>query len=55
MDNGHSFDEVLFYGSEALLFQFELVLFAVVICFSDSFLTAILVVGLTYRVSTPFT
>lgn len=51
MDNGHAFDEVLFYGSESLLVQFELMLFAVVICFSGCFLTAIVVVGLTYKVT----
>lgn len=50
MDNGHAFDEVLFYGSEFLLLQFELMLFAVTICFSECFLTAIVVVGLTYKV-----
>lgn len=50
MDNGHSFDQVLFYGNEGLLFQFELLLFCVVVCLSGNFLLAIVVVGLTYKV-----
>lgn len=51
MDNGHSFDEVLFYGSESLIVQFELMLFVVVICLSGCFLTATVIVGLTYKVN----
>lgn len=51
IDNGHSFDEVLFYGSEFLLVQFELMLFAAVVCVSGCFLTATIVVGLTYTVN----
>lgn len=50
MDNGHSFDEVLFYGSESLLLQFELMLFTVIIGFSGSFLTATVAVGFVYQV-----
>ena len=50
MDNGHSFDEVLFYGSESLLLQFELMLFTVIIGFSGSFLSATVAVGFVYQV-----
>lgn len=50
MDNGHSFVDVLFYGSEFLLFQVEILLFSVVICLSGSFNLAIVLVGLTYKV-----
>lgn len=50
MDNGH-FDEVLFYGSEFLLFQIEILLFSVVICLSGSFILAIVLVGLMFKVS----
>ena len=52
MDNGHSFDEVLFYGSESLLLQFELMLFTVIVGFSGSFLTATVTVGFVYQVRT---
>lgn len=50
MDN-HSFDDVLFYGSEFLLVQFELMLFAVVVALSGCFLTATVVTGLVYKVN----
>lgn len=50
MDHKHTFDEVLFYGSECLLVQFELMLFAVSICLFENFLASVVVVGITYQV-----
>lgn len=51
IDNGHSFDKVLFYGNEFLLFLFELKLFSLVLILSNNFLLSILVVGVVYKVS----
>ncbi|KAL1449101.1 hypothetical protein WDU94_000334 [Cyamophila willieti] len=43
IDNGHSFDSVLFYGAEFSLFSFELMLFTSVLIWCDNYLTAGLV------------
>uniref|UniRef100_A0A8D8X0C7 Meckelin n=1 Tax=Cacopsylla melanoneura TaxID=428564 RepID=A0A8D8X0C7_9HEMI len=43
IDNGHSFDSVLFYGAEFSLFSFELMLFTSVLIWFDNSLTAGLV------------
>ncbi|XP_058453629.1 meckelin [Malaya genurostris] len=49
IDNGHSFDQVLFYGNESTFFQLELALFLLVVLLSDNFLLAIVVVGVVYK------
>ncbi|XP_059621814.1 meckelin [Phlebotomus argentipes] len=49
VDNAHSFDEVLFYGSEQLFFQFELILFTFIVGISHNFLLAIILVGIVYK------
>uniref|UniRef100_A0A1B0CTN3 Putative meckelin n=1 Tax=Lutzomyia longipalpis TaxID=7200 RepID=A0A1B0CTN3_LUTLO len=49
VDNSHSFDEVLFYGSESLFFQFELILFTFIIGTSHNYLLAIIIVGIVYK------
>ncbi|KAI5693058.1 hypothetical protein M8J75_006918, partial [Diaphorina citri] len=43
IDNGHSFDSVLFYGAEFSLFSLELMLFTCLLICSDSYLAAGLV------------
>lgn len=50
LDNGHSFDNVLFYGNEMLLFMLELLLFICIIVICGNFLFAILFVGIVYEV-----
>ncbi|KAI5707858.1 hypothetical protein M8J77_011370 [Diaphorina citri] len=40
IDNGHSFDSVLFYGAEFSLFSLELMLFTCLLICSDSYLAA---------------
>ncbi|XP_058824301.1 meckelin isoform X2 [Topomyia yanbarensis] len=49
IDNGHSFDQVLFYGNESVFFQQELALFLLVVLLSNDFLIAIVVVGILYK------
>lgn len=51
IDNGHSFDKVLFYGNEFLLATFELMLFCLVLILTDDFLFSILIIGITFKVS----
>lgn len=51
MDNGHSFDSILFYGNEHLLFQIEILLFICLIIISGNFLFAILLLGIVSEVS----
>lgn len=50
MDNGHSFDSILFYGNEQLLFQFECLLFICIMIISGNFLFAILFLGVFTQV-----
>lgn len=50
MDNGHSFDNVLFYGNEMLLFMLELLLFICIIVICGNFLFAILFVAVVHEV-----
>lgn len=50
MDNGHSFDNVLFYGNEQLFFQIEIMLFITIIVISGNFLFAMLFVGIAHQV-----
>ncbi|XP_055605729.1 meckelin [Uranotaenia lowii] len=49
IDNGHSFDQVLFYGNETIFFQLELALFLLVLLLSGSYLVAIVAVGVVYK------
>ncbi|XP_055544180.1 meckelin [Wyeomyia smithii] len=49
IDNGHSFDQVLFYGNESTFFQLELSLFLAILLLFDDFLVAIVVVGVVYK------
>lgn len=42
-DNGHSFDNVLFYGNEFKLFSFDIILFSFILMLSDNFVLSILV------------
>ncbi|XP_062554627.1 meckelin isoform X2 [Armigeres subalbatus] len=49
IDNGHSFDQVLFYGNEWTFFQLELALFLLVVLLSNDYLLAIIVVGIVYK------
>lgn len=51
MDKGHSFDSILFYGNEQLLFQVEILLFLCFIIISGNFLFAILFLGIVSEVS----
>jgi meckelin len=46
----NSFADCLFYGNESLLFQFELLLFLTTLVLSDSWLAAMVCVGLVYKV-----
>lgn len=50
IDNGHSFDKVLFYGNEFLLATFELMLFCLVLILTNDFLFSILIIGITFKV-----
>lgn len=52
MDKGHSFDSILFYGNEQLLFQIEILLFICLIVISGNFLFAILLLGIVSEVFT---
>lgn len=51
MDNGHSFDSILFYGNEQLLFQIEILLFICIIIISGNCLFAILFLGIASQVN----
>lgn len=51
IDNGHSFDKVLFYGNEFLLATFELMLFCLVVILTDDFMFSILIIGITFKVN----
>lgn len=50
MDNGHSFDSILFYGNEQLLFQVEILLFLCLIIASGNLLFAMLFLGIISQV-----
>lgn len=50
LDNGHSFDNILFYGNENLLFLFELMFFQCIVIFCGNYLFAILLIGVFYQV-----
>lgn len=50
LDNGHSFDSILFYGNEQLLFQIEILLFLCIVVITGNFLFALLLVGIAYQV-----
>ncbi|GAB0088742.1 Meckelin [Sergentomyia squamirostris] len=50
VDNEHSFDEILFYGSEFLLFQFEIILFTFIVAITHNFLLAGITVGVVYQI-----
>lgn len=50
LDNGHSFDYVLFYGNESLLFELELMLFLTLIVFTRHHLFSMFVVAIVYKV-----
>lgn len=50
MDKGHSFDSILFYGNEQMLFQVEMLLFICFIIISGNFLFAILILGIASQV-----
>lgn len=52
MDKGHSFDSIVFYGNEQLLFQVEMLLFICFIILSGNFLFAILLLGIVSEVKT---
>lgn len=49
LDSGHSFDKVLFYGNELILFQMDLMIFVLLIIVSNNYLLSILAVGLVYK------
>lgn len=50
MDNGHSFDSILFYGNEQLLFQIEILLFLCIVVITGNFLFSLLFLGIAYQV-----
>ena len=50
LDNGHSFDKVLFFGQELTIFTFELFLFSFIEILSQNYLLAILLTGLCDKV-----
>uniref|UniRef100_A0AAG5CYX8 Meckelin n=1 Tax=Anopheles atroparvus TaxID=41427 RepID=A0AAG5CYX8_ANOAO len=49
IDNGHSFDQILFYGNESIFFQVELLLFCCVVLLSGNYLLAIVVIGVVFK------
>ncbi|XP_053690922.1 meckelin [Sabethes cyaneus] len=49
IDNGHSFDQVLFYGNESTFFQLELAIFLAVLLLFNNFLAATVVVGVVFK------
>ncbi|XP_053680358.1 meckelin [Anopheles nili] len=49
IDNGHSFDQILFYGNEGIFFQVELLLFCCVVLLTENYLLAIIVIGIAYK------
>lgn len=49
-DNGHSFDKVLFYGNENLIFSFEFLLFVFLLFTTGNILISLLSIGLTFKV-----
>lgn len=50
LDNGHSFDYVLFYGNESLLFELEIMLFQTLVVFTRHHLLSMFVVAVVYKV-----
>ena len=49
-DNGHSFDNILFYGNEMTLFTFDLIVFCFVEILSADFLLAGIITAITAQV-----
>ncbi|XP_052890600.1 meckelin [Anopheles moucheti] len=49
IDNGHSFDQILFNGNEGIFFQVELLLFCCVVLLTGNYLLAIVVIGIVYK------
>uniref|UniRef100_A0A182QLK9 Meckelin n=1 Tax=Anopheles farauti TaxID=69004 RepID=A0A182QLK9_9DIPT len=49
IDNGHSFDQILFNGNEGIFFQVELLLFCCVVLLTGNYLLAILLIGIVYK------
>lgn len=49
IDNGHSFDQILFYGNEGIFFQVELLLFCCVVLLTGNYLLALVVIGIVYK------
>ncbi|XP_035893004.1 meckelin [Anopheles stephensi] len=49
IDNGHSFDQILFNGNESIFFQVELLLFCCVVLLTGNYLLAIVVIGIVYK------
>lgn len=52
LDSGHSFDDVLFYGNDFVLFQYELMLFIWIFVMTDSYVAGILGVAGFQQVGT---
>ena len=50
-DNGHSFDQVLFFGQESTLMTFDLLLFVVVDMAANSFILAAVITYFVDEVS----
>lgn len=50
VDDGHSFDKVLFYGNEITLISFEVMLFTFVTVLSNNFLLAVFITIIVYQV-----
>lgn len=50
-DNGHSFDNVLFYGNENAIFGFEFLLFVLILFTTGNVLVALLSIGIIFKVT----
>uniref|UniRef100_A0A182JYH4 RRM domain-containing protein n=1 Tax=Anopheles christyi TaxID=43041 RepID=A0A182JYH4_9DIPT len=49
IDNGHSFDQILFNGNESIFFQVELLLFCCVVLLTGNYLLGIVMIGIVYK------
>uniref|UniRef100_A0A182MCG5 Meckelin n=1 Tax=Anopheles culicifacies TaxID=139723 RepID=A0A182MCG5_9DIPT len=49
IDNGHSFDQILFNGNESIFFQVELLLFCCIVLLTENYLLGIVVIGIVYK------
>ncbi|XP_041763768.1 meckelin-like [Anopheles merus] len=49
IDNGHSFDQILFNGNESIFLQVELLLFCCVVLLTGNYLLGIVVIGIVYK------